>query len=74
MMSNICFLIEYWIVTELCGYCAVRAGKTGISIAILNLREKSRMKEIERIINKKFTLGDMPTGKEICEQQLIKVI
>ena len=51
-----------------------RAGKTGISIAILNLREKSRMKEIERIINKKFTLGDMPTGKEICEQQLIKVI
>ena len=51
-----------------------RAGKTGISIAILNLREKSRMKEIERIINKKFTIGDMPTGKEICEQQLIKVI
>ena len=32
------------------------------------------MKEIERIINKKFTIGDMPTGKEICEQQLIKVI
>ena len=51
-----------------------RAGKTGISIAIMNLREKSRMKEIERIINKKFTIGDMPTGKEICEQQLIKVI
>lgn len=51
-----------------------RAGKTGISIAIMNLREKSRMREIERIINKKFTLGDMPSGKEICEQQLIKVI
>ena len=51
-----------------------RAGKTGISIAIMNLREKSRMKEIERIINKKFTIGEMPTGKEICEQQLIKVI
>ena len=51
-----------------------RAGKTGISIAIMNLREKSRMREIERIINKKFTLGAMPSGKEICEQQLIKVI
>ena len=51
-----------------------RAGKTGISIAIMNLREKGRMREIERIINKKFTLGAMPSGKEICEQQLIKVI
>ena len=51
-----------------------RAGKTGISIAIMNLREKGRMKDIERILNKKFTIGDMPTGKEICEQQLIKVI
>ena len=51
-----------------------RAGKTGISIAIINLREKGKMREIERIINKKFTIGTLPTGKEICEQQLIKVI
>ena len=40
-----------------------RAGKTGISIAIINLREKGKMREIE-----------LPPGKEICEQQLIKVI
>ena len=51
-----------------------RAGKTGISIAIINLREKGKMREIERIINKKFTIGILPSGKEICEQQLIKVI
>lgn len=51
-----------------------RAGKTGISIAIINLREKGKMREIERIINKKFTIGTLPGGKEICEQQLIKVI
>lgn len=51
-----------------------RAGKTGISIAIMNIREKSRMKEIERIIKKKFELEALPTGKAICEQQLIKVI
>ncbi len=51
-----------------------RAGKTGISIAIMNVREKSRMKEIERIIKKKFELAALPTGKAICEQQLIKVI
>ena len=51
-----------------------RAGKTGISIAIINLREKGKMREIERIINKKFIMGEMPTGKQICEQQLIKLI
>lgn len=51
-----------------------RAGKTGTSIAIINLREKGKMREIERIIGKKFVAGEMPTGKQICEKQLLKVI
>lgn len=51
-----------------------RAGKTGTSISIINLREKGKMREIERIIGKKFIIGEVPTGKQICEKQLIKVI
>ena len=51
-----------------------RAGKTGTSIAIINLREKGRIREIERIIGKKFEPGVMPTAKQICEKQLLKVI
>ncbi len=51
-----------------------RAGKTGTSIAIINLREKGKMREIERIIGKKFIPGEMPTGKQICQKQLFKVI
>lgn len=51
-----------------------RAGKTGISIAIINLREKGGMKEIEHIIKKKFEVSVLPSGQEICQQQLIKVI
>ena len=51
-----------------------RAGKTGTSIAIINRREKGKLREIERIIGKKFIAGEMPTGKQICEKQLIKVI
>ena len=51
-----------------------RAGKTGTSIAIINLREKGKMREIEKIIGKQFVPGEMPTGKQICEKQLIKVI
>lgn len=51
-----------------------RAGKTGISIAIMNLREKGKMREIERIMNKKFTVATLPSGEEICQKQLIRVI
>lgn len=51
-----------------------RAGKTGTSIAIINLREKGKMRAIEHIIGKKFVAGEMPTGKQICEKQLLKVI
>ena len=51
-----------------------RAGKTGTSIAIINLREKGKMRDIERIIGKKFETGVMPTAKQICEKQLLKVI
>ena len=51
-----------------------RAGKTGTSIAIINLREKGKLKQIERIIGKKFEAGTMPTGKQICEKQLMKQI
>ena len=51
-----------------------RAGKTGTSISIINMREKGKMREIERIIGKQFIVGEMPTGKQICEKQLIKVM
>lgn len=51
-----------------------RAGKTGTSIAIINLREKGKMREIERIIGKKFITGEMPTAQGICQKQLMKVI
>ncbi|MBN2661164.1 MAG: DEAD/DEAH box helicase [Tannerellaceae bacterium] len=51
-----------------------RAGKTGISIAICHVKEKGRIRDIERIINKKFEKGVMPTGKSICEKQLLNLV
>lgn len=47
-----------------------RAGKTGTSIAIIHIKEKGKIKAIERIINKTFEKGKIPSGKEICEKQL----
>ncbi len=47
-----------------------RAGKTGISVAIIHSREKGKLREIERIIGKKFERRDVPTPQHIIEKQL----
>lgn len=47
-----------------------RAGKTGISVAIIHSREKGRLREIERIIGKKFERCEVPTPQHIIEKQL----
>src|SRR5574344_376143 len=47
-----------------------RAGKTGISIAITHIKEKGKIKDIERKINKTFVAAKMPTGQAICEKQI----
>jgi len=51
-----------------------RAGKTGISISIVHVKEKGKIHDIERKINKKFDSAKMPTGKEICEKQVFHFI
>lgn len=47
-----------------------RAGKTGVSVAIVHSREKGRLREIERIIGKKFERLEVPTPEHIIEKQL----
>jgi ATP-dependent RNA helicase DeaD len=51
-----------------------RAGKTGISIVIANLKEKYKLSTIEKQLNKKFTTLPIPSGREICEKQLFNLI
>ena len=47
-----------------------RAGKTGVSIAIIHSREKGKLREIERIIGKTFERKEVPTPDHIIEKQL----
>lgn len=51
-----------------------RAGKTGISIAILNTREARSVPFIERQIGSPITHMSVPSGFEICEKQLYHFI
>ncbi|MCQ2179811.1 MAG: DEAD/DEAH box helicase [Bacteroidales bacterium] len=51
-----------------------RAGKTGISISIINLREKKRILGIEKTLRQTFEAGRIPTGKEICSKQIFNLM
>ncbi len=47
-----------------------RAGKTGVSVAIIHSREKGKLREIEKILGKKFERCEVPTPQHIIEKQL----
>ncbi len=51
-----------------------RAGSTGISLAIINMRERGRLKIIERNLGRPIKEAVIPGKQEICEQQLIHLI
>lgn len=51
-----------------------RAGKRGTSISIINIRDRAKVRAIERIISKKFEVGVLPTAEQICSKQLYNVI
>ena len=50
-----------------------RAGKTGISIAIIHSRERSKLRQIEKQIGKEFERREVPKAEEIIEKQLFNL-
>ncbi|HDR52450.1 MAG TPA: ATP-dependent helicase, partial [Mariniphaga anaerophila] len=51
-----------------------RAGKKGISVTLIHLREKGKLRQVEKKVNKTFIQKPVPSGKEICEKQLFSLI
>ena len=51
-----------------------RADKKGVSIAIINQRERGKIRRIEAVIKKQFTRLPVPGAREICERQLVHLI
>ncbi len=51
-----------------------RAGKKGTSLSIVHVREKHKIRAIEREIGKQFEQGVIPSAAEICKKQLYKVM
>ena len=78
-VQDVTHVINYSLPDEIENYThrsgrTARAGKTGVSIAIINMKEVGKIRIIERIIKKKFTQATVPTGFEACEKQLFSLV
>lgn len=51
-----------------------RAGKSGISIILMNTRERRKLAEVERRTGIKSTYAKVPGGYAICEKQLYALV
>jgi ATP-dependent RNA helicase DeaD len=51
-----------------------RAGKKGISLAIVSKREVGRIGQVEKMLKRKFTKMPIPTGDEVCQQKIVGLV
>lgn len=51
-----------------------RANKKGVSVSIIHSKEKFKIKDIERMLGKKFEQQQIPNGLEVCKKQLFHMI
>ncbi|MFT6718316.1 MAG: ATP-dependent RNA helicase DeaD [Sphingobacteriales bacterium] len=78
-VNDVSHVIHYTIPDEIENYThrsgrTGRAGKLGISIALVSPREMHKIGSIERIINMKFDVERIASGEEICGRQLLKLV
>lgn len=51
-----------------------RAGKKGISLAIVSKKEVGKIQQVERGLKRKFTRVPVPTGDEVCQKKLLDLV
>ena len=78
-VNDVTHVINYSLPDEIENYThrsgrTARAGKTGVSIAIINSKELGKIRQIERVIGKAFVKAEVPNGFDVCEKQLFSLI
>lgn len=78
-VSNVTHVINYELPDDTEVYThrsgrTARAGRSGISVAIISPREVGKIKQIERQMNRKFRAEKVPDGFMVCEKQLLHLI
>jgi ATP-dependent RNA helicase DeaD len=51
-----------------------RAGREGIAVSIIHMKERGKISQIESVIRRKIERKPVPGGKEICERQLFNLV
>jgi ATP-dependent RNA helicase DeaD len=78
-VQDVTHVIHYNLPDELENYMhrsgrTARAGKSGVSVSIISIKEQSKIAQIERQMKKKFIKLPVPTGMEVCEKQLLNLV
>jgi ATP-dependent RNA helicase DeaD len=78
-VNDLTHVINYNLPDELANYIhrsgrTGRAGRTGTSVAIVHMKERFKIKAIEKKIKKQFKECRIPSGVEICKKQLVNLI
>lgn len=78
-VSDITHVIHYHLPDEIENYThrsgrTARAGKSGFSLSLVNVREVDKIRQLEKKTGRKFHLSKIPDALEIGEQQLLHFI
>ena len=78
-VDDITHVIHYKLSDEVAAYThrsgrTARAGKSGVSIALINMHERRRISELERRNNIRIRLEKIPDARAICENRLLALI
>ncbi|HEY8999865.1 MAG TPA: DEAD/DEAH box helicase [Mucilaginibacter sp.] len=78
-VNDVTHVINYSLPDEIENYThrsgrTARAGKTGVSISIINAKEFGKIRQIEKVIGKRFIKAEIPTGFDVVEKQLFALV
>lgn len=78
-VDNVTHVINYELPDDVENYThrsgrTARAGKSGVSIAIISSRDIGKIRQIERVLGKKFIKAEVPDGFAVCEKQLFAMV
>jgi ATP-dependent RNA helicase DeaD len=78
-VNDVTHVINYSLPDEIENYThrsgrTARAGKTGVSISIINGKELGKIRQIEKTLGKRFIKAEIPNGFDVCEKQLFALV
>ncbi len=78
-VNNVTHVINYSLPDEIENYThrsgrTARAGKKGISISLINLKETGKIRQVERVVGKSFVKMEVPKATDVVDKQLFSYL